>query len=98
VDFIRLVLWPRLRDIKKRIVKAHNKWYKGYLKQGSLSNVAPKIYLTTFVHHFFYFQTLISLFFFFTTHFYFLSFQTFLLVNYKSNEIDPNIMLTSMGR
>jgi len=26
-------------------MKAQNKWYKGYLKQGSLSNVAPKIYI-----------------------------------------------------
>jgi len=31
-----------------------NKWYKGYLKQGSLSNIATKIHLTTFVHHFFF--------------------------------------------
>jgi len=39
---------------KKWIMKAQSKWYKGYLKQGSLSKVASKIHLTTFLHnHFF---------------------------------------------
>ena len=77
-------------------MKAQSKWYKGYLKQGSLSKVASKIHLTTFLHHFF---SLSNSCFSFLHNQFFLSFQTFfLLVNYKSNEIDPNIMLTSMGR
>jgi len=88
--------------MKKWIMKAQNKLYKGYLKQGSLSNVTPKIHLTTFVHHFFFtFLLLFLFFFFFALPIFFLSFQTFLLfllVNYKSNEIDANIMLTSVGR
>jgi len=63
---------------KKWIMKAQSKWYKGYLKQGSLSKVAHKIYLTTFAHHFFHFPTLVSLFFFLHNQF-FLSFQTFLI-------------------
>ena len=82
-------------------MKAQNKWYKGYLKQGFVSNVAPKIHLTTFVHHFLFstFQLLfLFFFFFFFCIINFFSFQIFLLVNYKSNEIDANIMLTSVGR
>jgi len=84
---------------KKWIMKAQSKWYKGYLKQGSLSKFASKIHLTTFLHHFFSLSNSCFSFFFAITNFFvFPNFLFFLLVNYKSNEIDANIMLTLVAR